>query len=83
MQIRMEGEYCDVEVQKCKNWKECKKDDKSIDSSGTMKCANGLQCLANELPSGKLMEGKCFRTGEILYTKCLPDTKFILTRNYL
>ena len=65
----MEGDSCTEEIQKCKNWKECEKYEKPIDSSGFTKCANGLQCLANGLPSENLMNGTCYRTGEILYMK--------------
>ena len=75
----MEGDDCNEEIQKCEDWKECEKYEKSIDYSSIMKCANGLQCLANGLSSEKLTEGKCFRTGEILYMKRLPDAEFIQT----
>ena len=66
----MEGEACNEEIQKCKNWKECEKYEKSIDSSDVMKCANGLQCLDYSVFAEEFTGAKCFRTGEILYMKC-------------
>ena len=74
VQLQMEGKDCTEEIYVCKNWKDCRKYEKSTDFSQVMKCANGLQCLVNDLSTKKVIApGKCFRTGKILYLKCLLD----------
>ena len=81
VQLQTEGELCTEEIMVCENWKGCTKHEKSTDVSEFMKCANGLQCLANDPPTKNVKYGDCYRTGNIIYLRCLLDIEFYGTKH--